>query len=317
MLCTPWLAAHANTGGIFSKAEVLKTPGLKNFLLEKSTPYTAKLTETESPEEIDKLINEIYIEQFLPTIGNILTFFAKDKKFASWDELMALHRAVAEEDISLQTLINGKPLYGEINQEGIILNNVCNVHWQSIIPDKYTYSQAPGKPCAAHYQLLQTLTTDPHIDISTYFQELDQSPDLEKALTALHYAGINLSENWQSLKENPHLQKALTAAYGYLNLDCSNQSNTAHGEHGKNQTHQFIQHLMAREDKSLNGIRSEMQKWVKGYSFLSFPSNTNDQSRISFVSQSTLFIQHAVPFFQMSQDERKKEKEYILNFKTS
>ncbi|APS82464.1 hypothetical protein AVM71_03505 [Piscirickettsia salmonis] len=145
---------------------------------------------------------------------------------------MALHRAVAEEDISLQALINGKPLYGEINQEGIILNNVCNVHWQSIIPDKYTNSQAPGKPCAAHYQLLQTLT-GPHIDISSYFQEVDQSPDLEKALTALHYAGINLSENWQSLKTNPHLQKALTAAYGYLNLDYSNQSNTAHGEHGQ------------------------------------------------------------------------------------
>ncbi|QGP53489.1 hypothetical protein PsalMR5_00903 [Piscirickettsia salmonis] len=65
----------------------------------------------------------------------------------------------------------------------------------------------------------------------------------------------------------------------YLNLDCSNQSNAAHGEHGKKQTHQFIQRLMAREDKSLNGIRSEMQKWVTGYSFFSLPSNTNDQSR--------------------------------------
>ncbi|MGJ3494276.1 hypothetical protein ACR9PT_06820, partial [Piscirickettsia salmonis] len=298
------------------KAEVLKTRGLKNFLLEESTPYAAKLTGTESPEEIDKLINKIYIECFLPTIKNVLKVFAADRKFASWDEIMALHRAVTEEDISLQALINGKPFYGEINQEGIILNNVHNVHWQSFIPDKYMHSQAPGKPCAAHYQLLQTLT-GPHIDISTYFQELDQSPDLEKALTALHYAGINLSENWQNLKANPHLQKALTAAYGYLNLDCSNQSNAAHGEHGKKQTHQFIQRLMAREDKSLNGIRSEMQKWVTGYSFFSLPSNTNDQSRVSFVCQSGLFSQTTTPFFQMSKSERKKEKEEILKFKTS
>ncbi|MGJ3501592.1 hypothetical protein ACR9PU_09885, partial [Piscirickettsia salmonis] len=99
--------------------------------------------------------------------------------------------------------------------------------------------------------------------------------------------------------------------YGYLNSGHFDW-NRAHGRHGKEQTYRFIKSLMAREDKDLSSIRTEMQQWVKGYGSLSRSSGCHGFSRVSFAHQSGLFGQAATPFFEMRDEDRKAVKEKIL-----
>lgn len=69
--------------------------------------------------------------------------------------------------------------------------------------------------------------------------------DFDKAILALAQAKVTLND-YDSVRANPHLQKALVAAYDYLNSGRFGWHRT-HGNHGKEQTYQFIQNLMAKK----------------------------------------------------------------------
>ncbi|OAJ34305.1 hypothetical protein [Piscirickettsia salmonis] len=139
--------------------------------------------------------------------------------------------------------------------------------------------------------------------------------DLCKSILVLSQAKVTLND-YSSVRMNPNLQKALVAAYGYLNSGRFGWNRT-HGNHGKEQTYQFIQNLMARENKNLNEIQAEVKQWLKGYGFFSFSSNCNRSSRVRFAYQSELFGQAATPFFEMRDEERKATRQAILNFSVS
>ncbi|AKP74186.2 hypothetical protein Psal006b_01316 [Piscirickettsia salmonis] len=136
------------------------------------------------------------------------------------------------------------------------------------------------------------------------------SSDFCKSMIALSQAGVIVND-YEQVKANANLKKALAAAYGYLNSGHFGW-NRAHGHHGKDQTYRFIKNLMAREDKDLSGIRTEMQQWVKGYGPLSRSSGCHGFSRVGFAHQSELFGQAATPFFEMGGEDRKAVKEKIL-----
>ncbi|APS56249.1 hypothetical protein [Piscirickettsia salmonis] len=136
--------------------------------------------------------------------------------------------------------------------------------------------------------------------------------DFDKAILALAQAKVTVND-YDSVRANPNLQKALVAAYDYLNSGRFGWHRT-HGNHGKEQTYQFIQNLMAKKNNDLNNIQTEMQQWLKGYGVFSFSSNCNRSSRVRFAYQSELFGQAATPFFEMRDEDRKAIRQTILDF---
>ena len=203
---------QSDAGGVFSNAEVLKTPGLKDFLNDGVVKCLQQVTGSETEEQLDNLVNQVYIDSFLPNKACVLDFFALDRKWASTDEIMALHRAI-NMDIPLQFLRNGRPIYGEISQTGLVLNNVRNCHWQSFVPIAYSCTGNAGKPSVNYYKalkILENLDSDDS-DFLTSYEGLVANPNLQKAVIALRQTGVDFKDDWEQLKDNPNLQKAVIA----------------------------------------------------------------------------------------------------------
>ncbi|QGP40569.1 protein kinase family protein [Piscirickettsia salmonis] len=145
-------------------------------------------------------------------------------------------------------------------------------------------------------------------------QQLLENRSLQKAAAVLDKVGIGLEGNAQELLANSNLQKALAAANDYLSYDFS-RLGLSHGHHGKNQTKQFVRHLMAGEDKSECGVKMEMSRWIKGYGTFARSSSTQTLSRLDFACDSGLFPNSsATLFFAMSKVDREAMKQEVVSF---
>ncbi|MGJ3495384.1 hypothetical protein PsalN5692_03945 (plasmid) [Piscirickettsia salmonis] len=157
---------------------------------------------------------------------------------------------------------------------------------------------------------LETIATYTSKSINTVLSLA--TTDFCKSIVILSHAGVFVSNN-EEIKANVNLQKALVSAFNYLHSHHFGW-NRSHGDHGKEQTYEFIKNLMARENKDLKNIQTEMKQWIRGYGSFSRSSNCHGFSRVSFASQSGLFSQPPIPFFEMRKKDRKLEKQAILNF---
>ncbi|WP_416431125.1 hypothetical protein [Piscirickettsia salmonis] len=193
------------------------------------------------------------------------------------------------------------------------LNQIDSPSFKEELEQKKNECDKVLKDPQSRVTLLTIALNNPEINITEHLETIKHAPYLAKALLILHDADISVKETWEQVKDNTHLQKALTAAYDYTNSGHFGWNKT-HGNHGKNQTKQFIKNLMASADKNLGNIRAEMKQWVQGYGFFGQSSNLNNSSRLSFVSQSGLFGESATLFSYMNEGQRKEARRIILSY---